>query len=314
MSIASRYRRNSIGLSSITGLRRVMSFVATSIILQALHGFLDCAQPDSAGAEPRSLGERSARSAAPRVSAHGRVVDARGEPIAGATVVIRDAVRSRRSEDDWTSPPDDILAWTQTDAQGYFELRGVVAYPSQDDLAAKFRRTPWDVIVRVNGFALAWKALARPDDSEPLNFSLESEATLVGRVVDEQARPAVGVMVRLTAIAGLPHDSSIDESPMPAYNFRDSPLGIVGRADDAGRFAVSGLPKERAIALTFEDDTHALETVYAATTDTPQPDYERPIMSDWRFAYELNPHPRAGTLLCCATLGRCAVTRMAASK
>src|SRR5262249_39756903 len=84
----------------------------------------------------------------PRLSAAGVVIDATGQPIAGARVYLREWSLLRYSENPYDDKPRDVLAETKTDAEGRFAFRDVASYAPWRDSGFQ---NPWDVLVVAAG-------------------------------------------------------------------------------------------------------------------------------------------------------------------
>src|SRR5262249_53452824 len=101
---------------------------------------------------------------------------------------------------------------------------------------------------------------------------LSPEAKLQGRVVDADRKPVAGARVRVLDIAPF---SKIMLPVIPGMdgnlNLRRSRFALTATSDADGRFALSGLPREVRVGLRVNASGFAGRTVYAATTDQPQP-------------------------------------------
>src|SRR5262249_57890986 len=86
------------------------------------------------------------------VSASGRVVDAKGQPVAGAAVYIRDWAYLRATDlHERPGPVSDIVARTVTDADGRFAFKDVRA----PTLRRYEHSNPREIVVRAAGHGLA---------------------------------------------------------------------------------------------------------------------------------------------------------------
>ena len=104
----------------------------------------------------------------------GRVRDGKGQPIAGAKVVLA-----------YSSSGRDQLQAT-TDAAGRF----VLIHPDRNSRLGR-----WSISVVAPGFAPSWRMVVPKGEILPVNFRLSPGRPFHGRVVDNQGRPVAGVSV-----------------------------------------------------------------------------------------------------------------------
>lgn len=208
--------------------------------------------------------------AGPRAAARGTVKDLNGQPIAGATVYLYD--RSLPSDHIFRKLKYEILAKATTDERGEFLFPEVKSRMREVD-----RTTPetWEMIAVAPGYGLAGRKILQADRQGRMKLTLGPQATVRGRVVDEQGRPLADAAVSVTLVASLggdQHRQYDDPDSLQLHHFSAAPQV---RTDAEGRFEIQGLPPERRIMLGFEHSPYCREYAYAATTDVPQADLKR---------------------------------------
>ena len=141
----------------------------------------------------------------------GRVVDAAGQPVAGARLMLF----VTQSE-----YPDERAVEGLSDAAGRFRLRTRAAYNQ--------------LMVRADGCAAMYRCqYARNGPNRNWNFALVPAVTVTGRVVDTAGRPVVGRLVGLTPQR--PRRPPEGDSALFSYGLPPEPT------DAEGRFTVAGL-------------------------------------------------------------------------
>ncbi len=217
------------------------------------------------------------------ISATGRVVDAQGHAVAGARIFIREwAVKrtssltpAQSSELVRVGELPDILAQGETDKEGHFQLKDVVApsFPSRENQGQFEDRTfPWDMIVLAKGHSLAWVRLTPEKQREPLTVTLGKEASIRGRITRVDGKPIEGARIRAIEIAetsaGIREFGSSDHR----LDLGWSSVPVDARTSNDGRFVLAGLPPDRRITLHLRADGYQWKTVYASTTAQQLPD------------------------------------------
>jgi beta-lactamase regulating signal transducer with metallopeptidase domain/protocatechuate 3,4-dioxygenase beta subunit len=208
------------------------------------------------------------------LTALGRVVDPAGKPVAGATVHLREWSTYRISAEPYKRNPNDILATTQTDAQGAFRFEKVPAKPLSDQW---LKQIPWDVVVVARPYAIAWRHLDAAQQSKPLTINLAPEAKLSGRVIDQHGEPVQNAEVRISGIQPLGSDAHCSAYAAPdVLDLQQSRLMHVFRTDTDGQVTIEGLPSDLLMQLSIHHDAFRSDSTFVATTDQPQPDMEIP--------------------------------------
>ncbi len=191
--------------------------------------------------------------APPKLDAtHGRVVDAEGKPLAGATVIARGFQRNGSE----LLPVGHEVARMTTDAEGLFRV--------PDDVAGLGKEVTY--VVKATGFRPAAPLSERLAEGVPVRMSTADPAPIEGRIVDHEGRPVAGARVRVS------HAYLIDRSNLVGKMLPDLSLAtrITGWAvqpepattDADGRFRIDGLSREDAAVL----EVSAPGTVRKATT------------------------------------------------
>jgi RNA polymerase sigma factor (sigma-70 family) len=216
------------------------------------------------------------------LSAHGKVVDIQGKPIAGATVYLREWTSLRTQGLRMTeyeplfrgrSLPD-VLAQTRTDAGGRFRFEDVPAPPfseHQSQIRKSWAASPWDVVATADGHALGWTNFTKQKQKAAFTLMLPEEATIRGRVVEPGGKSVAGAKVQVSAILPLGEDgggSTTDHSI--DLNWSSVPIRAISGPD--GRFVIRGLPRHMQMVLSATEAGHEPKFLNAATTDRPQPD------------------------------------------
>ncbi len=215
-----------------------------------------------------------------KLSAAGRVVDAAGRPVPGATVILREWAYRRataRNAADMerlarTETFPDILAAIKADEEGRFRFEGVAAPAFPDDPDAANTSSPWDVVAVASGHGAAWVQLTPHLRRTPITLTLAAEGTLRGRVLEPGGAPVVGAGVKVVGIdpLGRPIGNGLGTGDRLNLGWSSIPLG--SKTDAEGRFTVLGLPRDRVASLNISEPRHERVYALAATTDAPQPD------------------------------------------
>ena len=201
------------------------------------------------------------------LTASGKVIDAAGKPVAGASVYLREWSTLRSSEEPYS--PNDILAATQTGQRGQFTFLNVPAKPS---LYREFT-CPWDVVAVAKGYGLGWQHLRTPKEDRSLTVQLPPEATIRGHVVNKAGEPIPRANVRVFFVNQLGSEYYLGDFNAPGrLDLQRSRLAPNGTTDAEGNVTIGGLPPEVRLWLTVEDDSHAPVFPFVATTRAAQPD------------------------------------------
>jgi len=281
-----------------TKFKLAASMAAGAVVLSgAVIGFALAAGPAQdakRGAPPAATadapeGKAQTPPLAAKLSAAGKVVDASGKPVAGATVVLREwsVYRVRgvppkqteklvRGEEELS----DKLAETKTDAEGRFQFQDVPApgFPTIPEAGQSV--FPWDVVALAPGHGLAWTQLTPHEQRVPITLTLPAEGTLQGRVLEQhggernaqtKTKPVAGARIRVLGVD--PLDTPLDNGLGTENRLNLLWSGFLStKTDDRGFFTIRGLPRDRVMSLLVTEPRHERLVAYAATTDAPRPD------------------------------------------
>jgi hypothetical protein len=143
-----------------------------------------------------------------KLSAHGRIVGADGQPIAGANVFIREWAVHRTAG----MPPDeaeklvrgkeiaDILARGMTDENGRFRFQNVHAPPFRHIGVAGKGYNPWDLVAIAPGHGAAWTQLTTTNQRNEISLTLPAERLLHGRLVEAGGEPIAGARIKVFSV------------------------------------------------------------------------------------------------------------------
>lgn len=280
--------REELGFMILAKLKLAAAISLTAAATAALVGFAlaSATGPNAPKDAPASapLDEPEGKPATPalaaKLSASGRVLDAEGKPVAGATVILREwsvyrvrgmspkqAERLVRGEE-----VPDILAKTESDPDGRFRFQDVPA-PSFPNTAEVGQSVfPWDVAALAPGHGTAWVQLTPERQRTPIALTLGAEGTIRGRVVEPGGKPVAGAKVKVFGIdpLGRPDEYGMGTDNRLNLTCSAFPLGAKTGAD--GRFTIRGLPGEQVATLVVTEPRHERLVAFAATTTVPQPD------------------------------------------
>ena len=267
----------------------------------------------------RLLAQAGLAAPAARLSVAGKVVDADGRAIPGARVILREWALYRlnelptkeREEALRTGEIPDTLAEVRSDAAGEFRFREVPAPAFAKTPGVGKTVFPWDVVALADGRGLAWDPITAVNQRDPITLTLGAEGTLRGRVVEPGGRPVAGASVKVVGIDPLGHPDVNGVATRNRLNLSWSALPLGARTDAAGRFAIGGLPRDRAISLGVTEAGHEYVFAYAATTDEPQAEavgrifhsgktveVRRPVLTgDFTLTAKTNDHALAGRVV-----------------
>lgn len=212
----------------------------------------------------------------PRLTVAGKVVNAEGQPVSGAQVVLREWSSYRRGEEPF-APVQDILAKTTTDAQGEFRFQDVATRPFQREWP---NPTPWDIVVQAEGYGLAWHHLLTDETPPPLRIALARQAEVNGQVLDGEGKPVAGARVSAEELAPLGSPMHVEYLPLNRLDLGMSQVAPATQTDAQGRFRLGGLPPEMRMTLMFQHDDFVHQSAFVATSDEPQPELTSYFVTD----------------------------------
>jgi RNA polymerase sigma factor (sigma-70 family) len=209
--------------------------------------------------------------APPRLDVAGRALDARGQPVVGATVYLREWTPWRAVN------VNDVLAVTGTDHRGAFAFRGVMGRPPTSAWEAE--QHPWQVVVVAPGRAVAWQHLTPEVRRGGVEFRVGPGSRLTGRLTGPAGQPVSGALVRVLELMPLGRrTTSTGPSSWGNARWHKDALGLQGsgvpltaRSDAQGRFVLDMLPEGMLVRLGLSSDDYLAQAVSTATTTGPQP-------------------------------------------
>ncbi len=179
----------------------------------------------------------------------GTVLDADGQPVAGAAVWL--------TTEGWVGQTQpSVLAQTETDAEGRFEFGDFPPPPTHSGA--------YNICAHKQGYAFAWTNRLRRDDAA-LRLVLEPAALLPGTVLDPQGDPVAGIRPQVSFLVRQPgfdplaisgYGSSSVLAPAPEL----SEL-MVSASDAAGQFALRHLPAGVDVTLKVEQEGYASQRI-----------------------------------------------------
>jgi RNA polymerase sigma factor (sigma-70 family) len=206
--------------------------------------------------------EKPAAAKDEKLTVTGRVLDPDGKPIAGARVFMPGAVWGDAEKGDHP------LAGQKSAEDGNFRI----TMRRADLLKGRF------LVATAKGYGLDWKEADKLGASEA-TFRLVKDLPITGRVLDLEGRPVKGVSVHVGAIEAPPMG---DLGPVLKTIHRDGnrvfthPLrsvymaaesGVIApvKTDEAGRFRIAGVGRERIARLRVEGPNIEHQTLYVLT-------------------------------------------------
>ena len=160
-----------------------------------------------------------------------------------------------------------VLGQATADGSGRFRLETPRTSSSQNDEFVAIAHAP--------GYGIGWAALD-PDRAQPAaEISLRPEQAITGRVLDQQGRPASGVLVSVSSIltdrvTSGPSQERYDGPYFGQTRVNDLPAWPRPATTDAnGRFELRGVGRRLQAQLNIIDPRFALQTIEVKTDDAP---------------------------------------------
>src|SRR5262249_36250111 len=204
------------------------------------------------------------------LSASGKVVDATGKPVAGATVYLREWALVRKTYQPHEQEIKDILATTTTDEQGAFAFGKVpLPKPYLDELA-RTMPAPWDLLFTAKGHGLAWERLPPKNQPPPPTLPLRPGARLQGQFASPAGEPVAGARVQVLRFQGLDQPLQSPATTPVNLSLDWSQLALTAASDTDRRFRLEGLPDNMRVTLLITAARAARQMLYAATTAKAQ--------------------------------------------
>ncbi len=236
--------------------------------------------PAAAPQNEKSQGKAEEPTVATKLSATGTVLDQAGGPIAGARVILREwsvyRVRGmpRKQTENLIRGEElhDALMETTTDNAGRFRFDNVPAPAFPEVPEAGQSVYPWDIVALAHGHGLAWVQLTPQHQRAPITLKLGPEKIIRGRIIEPGGKPVAGAKIKVHGIdpLGRPLGNGLQTENRLNLIWSAFPLGATTDAD--GRFTIAGIPPEQVATLIVTEPRHERLSVFAATTDKPQPE------------------------------------------
>jgi RNA polymerase sigma factor (sigma-70 family) len=205
-----------VGMAGSLG-KRQPPLEARSLSLKEL-----AAKSTTSSEPPQEKDDHEKVGAAVRLSARGRVIDAGGRPLAGASVFIREWAILRTMGTSMIESEKrmrgqeiaDILARTTTDNDGRFRIQNVVAPPFPHAAVAGKGYYPWDLVAIAPGHGLAWTRLTNAQQRMETTLTVPAEGILRGRLVETDGKPVAAARIKVFGVYPLGYlDSRQHDDP-----------------------------------------------------------------------------------------------------
>ncbi len=268
------------------------------------------AQPDAGMKRPPAAGNAAAPASAPAafVEVHGRVIDPRGQPVAGATV--------RQRWPDWLQREDLTFPEATSGTDGRFVTRISRSAANARTWANGDDAIPWIVAI-APGFGPGWATgVLRADAPGEVTIRLvEDGPPIEGRILDLEGRPVVGARVEVRGLWFTRNalSWSVETGDLATWLRRAQELGLIegpwtsltllpmpntaAATDRNGRFRLTGTGRERIARLMISGPTIATAQVDVLCRDGPEvrckvqglPDEQAIVFHAPRFEYSAAP-------------------------
>ena len=209
------------------------------------------------------------------ITIRGRVLDAAGKPVAGATVCV---VRQRFKFESAFRP----LSETSSDQEGRFEI-SYRKSQIQGDISKAEQWKTVTVSAFKPGYGPGWALINRVPQGEPAELRLPADdLAITGRLVDLEGRPLAGVKVECGTLQGPAQDDltpwieAVKRGETTSWQHLRLPLISEGTGlapdlvtDADGRFRLTGVGRERTVELIFQGPSIARTRIIALTRPMP---------------------------------------------
>ena len=214
--------------------------------------------------------QNESRPTAGRMIVSGRVVNARGAPVADAAVMAYAQLKQAGKPREFASWSSTVNGQARSDASGQFQIDAAHTSSARHDLAG--------VVAFAPGHGVG--VFEFDPDAQPtaIEIKLEPEQPIRGRFFDLQGRPVAGVAIKLDGIVldprEMPHANPLRfrttaESEIPAW-----PKPATSDAD--GRFTLHGLGRGLWVKLVVDDPRFASQMLTLGTEGAVGPPRSAP--------------------------------------
>ncbi len=217
------------------------------------------AKPDDASAKP----------APGRMFVAGRVLDPKGQPVPGATVVVHARILAIGRAPYRSRGKPIRIGEGRSDRSGRFRIDAARTSSSQHE--------SFGAVALASGYGVGWAELDPDDDQPTADISLRPEQVIHGRLFDLQGRPAPDVTISVASI--------YRESPRAPAGVRSRFDGIFYgtreinhfpawpgpvTTDPEGRFTLRGVGRDLKAAVSVHHPRFALEGIEVDTDSTSE--------------------------------------------
>ena len=198
----------------------------------------------------------------------GRVLDPKGKPVPGATVMVQAWVRRSEVAVGTEGPSPVVIGHTDADGSGQFRLDA--------PRTSSWRNDEFMAVALAHGYGVGWAELD-PDANQPeAEIRLQSEQVIQGRLFDLQGRPAQGVTVSVAAVG-----RTLRRNPRSVLQRFDGPSHWWARVNDLpawpkpattdadGRFTLHGVGRGLQASLSIADSRFATQMIDIETGNSP---------------------------------------------
>lgn len=263
-------------IQALLGMKRTGSTQSIAVLLclavvLIVCGLFSMSTPSGTQPESRSDAisiERFLDEGLPVPDLSGQVVDARGNPVPKATVLLRQSARAAHGSG---GPPVEWLdlAKTTTDPQGKFAFTGIL-----DEKNGRINPA-YGLVVFQSGYAIGWKHVRPQKAIDDLRIKLAPPVPLTGKIVDTDGNAIPRAKVRLKYLMSIRHitQADLEIGRWPSWSDAEF-LSLNGAqkfpettTDENGAFELPGLVADRGAILEISHPEFKLKTSYTATVD-----------------------------------------------
>ncbi|MFO0808338.1 MAG: carboxypeptidase regulatory-like domain-containing protein [Gemmataceae bacterium] len=206
----------------------------------------------------------------PTIRIAGVVVTPDGQPVGGATVVLR-AKTGGRFYAMGVKHNRDVLARTTADAAGRFTFDGIGIPPRLEEIIESLIRGQGgaELLAWADGRALAWTDVKGLTNAERVRLALPAESPVTGVVRDATGKGVPGARVHVSGATRATADADAFMQQPGDVNFVSSEVTAWDATTDAaGRFALHHLPPDYRFHVGIRGDGLAWKSAYIDTAAT----------------------------------------------
>jgi hypothetical protein len=198
----------------------------------------------------------------------GRVLDAKGQPVPGATVAVYARSLALRRLRYATGRGQSPIGDGRANASGRFRVDVPRTSSSRDEA--------FGVVALAPGQGVGWVNLDPDDDQPTADIALRPEQAIHGRLFDLQGRPVPDVTISVGVIrredprvpaGSFGRRDGISYGSTRPHDYPAWPRPV--KSDSEGRFVVSGVGRALLATLAFHHPRFAIQTVEVETDGAP---------------------------------------------